>query len=513
MASASRPAQQRARKWTFDYDDAEWKVEDISLFLSPRGFSSGAMRVSYKCNVDDGEGGGYPSVVKFFKGFTPQDQRLGVKSEKNKEQYYTDCYTQVVCDAFAQYFNRKAARLGVPVVGFVPCSVLELFDYQPPLFGFFEPYLEGRYKKYNNNGGWVAEQRESGSSSDSYLAVANAFSHFTLVASGFDLLVCDIQGVMDYFTDPQIHFLNERKRSVKSAGDRGRKGVIDFCQSHRCTRYCRLLRLPKLYSDRRGGVILAEVLEKYEAGRRWLPGGPLVPPPYRPPSPWRKTKEDEESESRSEKRGHDGKSGRREGMSAHSSAHASFAHPRPIRGDGRGSVRQSPSLYISSGMQHDLVRSPFRTYTDGNRRGADERGASPHLAQQVVERPKSSQYRPLRVASPGCAQPSSPFRHDEDDFALATALSLSLHTQPRNDRFAGVEGAVHVRRGGKGREELRQERVGAQSPHAFPIQHRHRGGLERSWLQSPSASAPIFRTDDDEERVLKAVLKKSMLDF
>ena len=34
---------------------------------------------------------------------------------------------------------------------------------------------------------------------------AQAFSHFTLEESAHELVVCDIQGVGDLYTDPQIH--------------------------------------------------------------------------------------------------------------------------------------------------------------------------------------------------------------------------------------------------------------------------------------------------------------------
>ena len=58
-----------------------------------------------------------------------------------------------------------------------------------------EKYIGGEYKKHNNNYGYVAEDDRS---------TPQVFSHFTYEASGHTLLVCDIQGVGDLYTDPQM---------------------------------------------------------------------------------------------------------------------------------------------------------------------------------------------------------------------------------------------------------------------------------------------------------------------
>lgn len=82
-------------------------------------------------------------------------------------------------------------------------SQLQLPQYVPA-----EPFLRGQYIKYNNNNGWLDEQYKSGQLAGSVAGVnhhvAQAFSHYTYVESGGELLVCDIQGVGTTYTDPQV---------------------------------------------------------------------------------------------------------------------------------------------------------------------------------------------------------------------------------------------------------------------------------------------------------------------
>ena len=58
-----------------------------------------------------------------------------------------------------------------------------------------EPFLEGEYTKYSNNRGWESGDR----------ATPAAFSHFSYEYSKGQLVVVDVQGVGDLYTDPGIH--------------------------------------------------------------------------------------------------------------------------------------------------------------------------------------------------------------------------------------------------------------------------------------------------------------------
>ena len=73
--------------------------------------------------------------------------------------------------------------------------------------------------------------------------VAQAFSHFTYLASGEKRLVCDLQGVYDesnsslLFSDPVIHYHNPRgyasRKNVHSRTDHGKKGMNKFIDTMR----------------------------------------------------------------------------------------------------------------------------------------------------------------------------------------------------------------------------------------------------------------------------------------
>jgi elongation factor 2 kinase len=54
----------------------------------------------------------------------------------------------------------------------------------------------GDYRKHNNNFGYVSDDERN---------TPQAFSHFTFEISKRNLLVVDIQGVGDFYTDPQVH--------------------------------------------------------------------------------------------------------------------------------------------------------------------------------------------------------------------------------------------------------------------------------------------------------------------
>ena len=77
-------------------------------------------------------------------------------------------------------------------------SVLEFHErFDKPLF-HVEHFIDGNYVKYNSNSGFVEE-------SGACRQTPHAFSHFTFERSGHEIIVVDIQGVGDLYTDPQIH--------------------------------------------------------------------------------------------------------------------------------------------------------------------------------------------------------------------------------------------------------------------------------------------------------------------
>eukprot|EP00904_Undaria_pinnatifida_P003734 jgi/Undpi1/13361/HiC_scaffold_8.g03020.m1 len=88
------------------------------------------------------------------------------------------------------------------------CDVYRLED-SSEVGGFryllVEPFLEGKYAKYNGNNGYVGDQSALDGDQKCWWQVAQAFSHFTYHNSNGRFLVCDIQGVDEFITDPAAH--------------------------------------------------------------------------------------------------------------------------------------------------------------------------------------------------------------------------------------------------------------------------------------------------------------------
>ena len=114
------------------------------------------------------------------------------------------------------------------------------------------PYLEGEYKKWNDNSGKVLVDSKSFASSVSASDAAQAFSHYTYHKGKGKEIVVDIQGVCEsqngpgsinlVLTDPQLHSL---KGKTYGRGDCGEDGIKAFFKTHKCNGLCKALELPE----------------------------------------------------------------------------------------------------------------------------------------------------------------------------------------------------------------------------------------------------------------------------
>ena len=103
-------------------------------------------------------------------------------------------------------------------------AVIELHDRPSKPLYHIEHYIDGEYIKYNSNSGFVEEK-------GGCRQTPQALSHFTFERSGHQLIVVDVQGVGDLYTDPQIHTASGQEYGD---GNLGTKGMALFFHSHIC---------------------------------------------------------------------------------------------------------------------------------------------------------------------------------------------------------------------------------------------------------------------------------------
>jgi hypothetical protein len=141
-----------------------------------------------------------------------------------------------------------AGKRGETFVCFIVIGLLVLIEY---VFRCgVEIFIEGPYRKHNNNFGYVSEDERN---------TPQAFSHFTYEVSNHTVLICDIQvsnrsqqqikvlilfkGVGDLYTDPQMHTIEvddePQKHAFRGKGNMGAMGMAKFLTTHQCNAICK----------------------------------------------------------------------------------------------------------------------------------------------------------------------------------------------------------------------------------------------------------------------------------
>jgi len=161
-------------------------------------------------------------------------------SKATRDQYFMDVLMQTFCSKWSDLYNSFNPPKKIT---FLPSFVLEQCDKGvTPVVCGGEPFIEGDYKKFNNNSGYVNSEGNAARNTP------QAFSHFSLVHSNQELVIIDIQGVNDFYTDPQIH---TKSGKGFGAGNLGQNGIYQFIKTHQCNPLCSYLKLEPLNSSRR----------------------------------------------------------------------------------------------------------------------------------------------------------------------------------------------------------------------------------------------------------------------
>jgi hypothetical protein len=205
-------------------DSIKISTTELTIRKRARPFAQGAMRLASYARTAASTN---RLVVKSFK-----------KGGKRLADLAEDMRCQALCKAFALEFN---AMLGekysvdfIVVTCLKPKSAAAGGDECMSL----EPFIEGKYVKYNSNCGFVNEAHPT----DPFHQAAQAFSHFTYERSRGCFLIADLQGVNRVLTDPAIHTLDPNRFRLADS-NLGEDGFKFFFATHRCNDVCRKLGL------------------------------------------------------------------------------------------------------------------------------------------------------------------------------------------------------------------------------------------------------------------------------
>mmetsp|Transcript_10216 Transcript_10216/g.16539 ORF Transcript_10216/g.16539 Transcript_10216/m.16539 type:complete len:690 (+) Transcript_10216:55-2124(+) len=231
----------------------------IAAYYTP--FAGGVERYVYRsCRIKKESG------VNIRKG-----PWLVCKEGRHEETFGTSKFQikclkiQIEAGKFAKTFNRRLGSKPSWIIRFLDCEVYHIDEPEYNNWVLLEPTLEGKFLKWNNNGGSVSKSilkyvDNISEEEEDIDELPQAFSHFSYCDSGGKKLVCDLQGTYNRYdgfllTDPCIHYHSKSgKRHLHGATDKGLEGMKRFFHSHKCSKFCKLLGLeePKFEDDYKG---------------------------------------------------------------------------------------------------------------------------------------------------------------------------------------------------------------------------------------------------------------------
>lgn len=200
-------------------ETSTWEEKKGKIQIAKQPFAEGGIRAAFHATIHLDKKN-INCVVKIAK--KPQDDTI----------YFNDVAMQMYAKMWAQKFNERNPPKKIT---FVDAFVVKLTARkETPVYGG-ESLIQGTYIKHSDNNGYV--------NNSSLRNTPHAFSHFSYEASSRQLIIVDIQGVGDYYTDPQIHSIGSQGFGL---GNLGEAGIQKFLSSHKCNSICQYLGLPPI---------------------------------------------------------------------------------------------------------------------------------------------------------------------------------------------------------------------------------------------------------------------------
>jgi len=212
-------------------------MSDLAATFNPVSFAEGRFRRAY--------------MGTWTMPLSKRGQRCVVKKSKEKctwqqKDWDTTKAVQEEAQNFADKFNDFLVRTNYPI-RFTEVNVLQVSSVPnikdaPKLneYVITEDYIEGEFKKWCNNYGYVSEEAKTTAIS------MPAFMHWSWYHTKGQMMIADLQGAKlnnSYLlTDPVILSDDDQFGCT----DMGVEGMMMFFRSHKCNKFCSSLPAPTI---------------------------------------------------------------------------------------------------------------------------------------------------------------------------------------------------------------------------------------------------------------------------